>query len=452
LNFYIEKTPMKSASFLLLRKPLTVLAAALLSNAALAQTSASSVPEALATQAQALLQQMRDWRRDIHEHPELSGQERRTAALVTAHLRSLGLQVQTGVGGHGVVGVLKGAKPGRTVALRADMDALPVQEATGLPFASRATQMNMGSESPVAHACGHDGHTAMLMGAASLLAAQRANLQGEVRFIFQPAEEGLSDASQADKSWGAKAMVEAGVMKGVDAIYGLHILPNLPTGTLGWRSGPLLASGDTVRIEVSGKQTHGAMPWNGVDPIVASAQIVMGLQTVVSRQLNIGREPAVITIGKIQGGVRENIIPETVQMLGTLRTFDEDMRADAKRRITLTAESIASASGARAKVGFGPSAYAATVNPPAFAEASAQVLQKVPSAGVMVIPKIPASEDFSEFMHEAPGFFFVLGAMPKGKTAQTAAPNHSPQFDFDEDAMPVGTTALVALTLNALAR
>jgi amidohydrolase len=417
---------------------------------------AESAPDwqGLMDSARALQPQLVGWRRDIHQHPELSGQERRTAALVAAHLRRLGLAVRAGIGGHGVVGVLTGgqgdAPAGRTIALRADMDALPVQEATGLPFASRAVQQHMGQDSPVAHACGHDGHTAMLMGAADLLAARRAEWRGRVVFIFQPAEEGVSSPPREGESWGAKAMVEAGVMDGVDAIYGLHLLPNVPSGVLGWRAGPLLASGDTVAIEVTGKQTHGAMPWNGVDPIVAAAQIVLGLQTVVSRQLNINREPVVLSIGQIQGGVRENIIPEKVQLLGTLRTFDESMREDAKRRIAATAEGIAQASGAEATVRFGPSAYPTTSNPQALTEASLRVFQALPGVAVASVPKLPASEDFSEFQRKAPGFFFILGAMPKGKTAQTAAPNHSPMFDFDEDVMPVGAAALAALALDAL--
>jgi amidohydrolase len=421
---------------------------------ALVQTAAHAQlsPEVLNARAQTLAPKLVAWRRDIHQHPELSGQEQRTAAVVAAHLRALGLEVQTGVGGHGVVGLLKGAQPGKTVALRADMDALPVKEATGLPFASTAQQAHMGKLGPVAHACGHDGHTAILMGTAELLAGLKSQLRGNVKFIFQPAEEGYSAEPQAGQSWGARAMVEAGVMKGVDAVYGLHLMPGQPAGTVAWRSGPLLASGDSLRIEVTGRQTHGAMPWNGIDPIVAASQIVLGLQTVVSRQLNIGTEPAVISIGAINGGLRENIIPESVQMIGTLRTFDEDMRADAKRRIAATAEGIAAASGAKAKVSFGPAAYAATVNPAALTEASAAVLKGLPGVAWQIIPKVSASEDFSEFQHEAPGFFFVLGGMPKGKSAQTSAPNHSPLFDFDEDALPVGVTALAALTLDRLAR
>lgn len=309
----------------------------------------------------------------------------------------------------------------------------------------------MGQESFVAHACGHDGHTAMLMEVAEVLSSMRGQIMGNVKFIFQPAEEGFSSEPKPGESWGAKAMVQAGVMKGVDVIYGLHITPKMPSGTLGYRSGPLNASGDTVRIEVAGKQTHGATPWNGIDPIVVSAQILLGLQTLVSRQLNISQEPAVVTIGMIQGGNRENIIPDSVNMLGTLRTFDEPTRADAKKRIALIAESIAASAGTTAKVGFGPSAYSVTANPAAVAEKSAAVLTAASAGKAMVVPKIMASEDFSEFLKEAPGFFYMLGASPQGKTPQNAAPNHSPSFDFDEDAMKTGVKSLAALTIDYLA-
>ena len=399
------------------------------------------------------------WRRDIHQHPELSGQEVRTEKLVADHLRKLGMEVSTGVGGHGVVALLRGGLPGKVVALRADMDALPVQEVTGLPFASRVVGRNMGKDSPVMHACGHDGHTAILMGVAELLAGMRAQMAGSVKFIFQPAEEGHSEVpADANAAIGAKAMVEQGVMDNpkVEAVFGLHITAGMPVGAVGYRSGPLMAGADSLRIKVTGRQTHGAMPWNGIDPIVASAQIVTALQTIVSRQLNISNEPAVLTIGAINGGNRENIIPDSVEMLGTLRTFDEAMRADAKKRITATAEAIGAASGAKVEVSFGTSfggtSYSVTNNHASLTEASLPVLRAATGGKVVLIPKVSASEDFSEFQKVAPGFFFILGATPKNKTAAAAAPNHSPSFDFDEDAMAVGAKALSALTLEAMAR
>ena len=402
----------------------------------------------------AIQPKMVEWRRDIHQNPELSGQEVRTAQLIADHLHALGLEVRTGVGGHGVVGLLKGARPGKVVALRADIDALPVAETTGLPFASKARQLNMGVESPVMHACGHDGHTAMLMGVAEVLAGMREQIPGTVKFIFQPAEEGTSAVPAPGTSWGAKAMVEDGALENPrpDAAFALHIIPNIPSGTIGYRSGPLFASSDTVRIKINGKQTHGAFPWNGVDPIVTAAQVITALQTVVSRQLNISKEPAVLSIGQINGGNRENIVPESVEMVGTLRAFDEAMRADAKARITRTAESIAAASGATAEVSFGPSAYPVTNNPEALTEMMVPILKKVTGGKATQTPKFMASEDFSEFQKLVPGMYIVLGATPKGKTPATAAPNHNPAFDFDEGAMPVGAKTLAAMTLEYLAR
>jgi amidohydrolase len=370
---------------------------------------------ALDTAIQPLAPKMVEWRRDIHQHPELSGQEERTAKLVADHLRRLGMEVQTGVGGTGVVGVLRGGQPGKTVALRADMDALPVAEKTGLPFASKAKAQYMGKEVSVMHACGHDAH-------------------GHV------------------PSFGAKAMVEAGVLKDVQAIYGLHITANLPSGMVGYRSGPLMAGSDSLSIQVEGRGGHGSSPWNAVDPIVAASQVVLGLQTVVSRQLNISLEPAVLTIGSIQGGTRYNIIPDNVEMQGTLRTFDEDMRQEAHKRITATAEQIAASSGAKAKVRFGPVAYPVTTNPVALTEASLPALKLAMGGKAMVIPKVSGSEDFSEFQKVVPGFFYFLGAPPAGQDFAKAPSNHSPLFDIDEKQLPTGARSLAALAVDYLQR
>ena len=409
---------------------------------------------ALETQIGAIQPKMVSWRRDFHQHPELSGQEARTAARVAEHLRSLGIEVRTGVGGHGVIGTLKGGKPGRVVALRADMDALPVKEVTGLPFASTATQTNMGAPSPVMHACGHDGHTAMLMGAAEVLAGMRERLPGTIKFIFQPAEEGVSSEAMLKGSWGAKAMIEQGALEQPrpDAAFAVHIIPNMPSGMIGFRAGPQFASGDVVRIKVTGKQTHGAFPWNGVDPIVVSSQIVSALQTVVSRQLNISKEPAVVSIGQIHGGNRSNIIPESVEMVGTIRAFDEEMRAQAKERIVRTAESIAAGSGAKAEVVFEPGSYAVTANDKTLTAAMGPVLRKVAGGMAMEGPKLMATEDFSEFSRLVPSLYLTLGAPPAGKTPATAAPNHSPSFDFDEAMMPLGARAMAAMALDFLAK
>lgn len=423
--------------------------------AASAQAIEGAQLKELETRSSAVLPRMVAWRRDIHEHPELSGQEVRTAKLVADHLRALGLEVKTGVGGTGVVGVLKGARPGKVVALRADMDALPVKEATGLPFASKAIGRNFGKDTPVMHACGHDGHTAILMGVAEMLAGMRPQLAGTVKFIFQPAEEGRSEEpSDPNAPFGAKAMIADGVLDNprVDAIFGLHIAPGPEVGAVGYRTGSMMAGADGFRIKVTGRQTHGSRPWDGIDPIVASAQIVNSLQTVVSRQLNLTKQPVVLTIGAINGGNRENIIPDSVEMLGTLRTFDNAMREDAKKRIVATVEAAAMASGAKAEVIFTNVAYPPTVNPPALSDQAVSVLKTVTGDKAIVIPLVSGSEDFSDFQLAVPGFFFMLGAPPKGKTPATAAPNHSPMFDFDEDAMAVGARSLSALALDQLGR
>jgi amidohydrolase len=409
--------------------------------------------ETLTPRVAAVQAKMVAWRRDIHQHPELSGLEVRTAKLVAEQLRRLGLAVKTGVGGHGVVALLKGGLPGKVVALRADMDALPVAEATGLPFSSQARATYQGAETPVMHACGHDGHTAILLGVAEVLAGVRAQIRGTVKFIFQPAEEGLpEDNANAQANWGARAMVAQGALANpkVDAVFGLHISPNMPLGWVGYRSGPMMAGADTVHITITGEQTHGAAPWTGVDPIVAAAQVISGLQTIVSRQLNITNEPVVLTIAAIHGGNRENIVPDSVEMLGTLRTFDEEMRTEAKQRITTTAQMIAAASGAKARVSFGPTAYSVTINPPDLTEAMLPSLQRASGGKAMAIAKISASEDFSEFQKAAPGFFYILGAPPKGKAYTEAATNHSPAFDFDEDAMQLGALTLSMLALDYL--
>lgn len=416
-----------------------------------AQALDAQVFETVKLKVGAVEKKMIDWRRDIHAHPELSGQEQRTAKLVADHLRRLGMEVQTGIAGTGVVGILKGALPGKVVALRADMDALPMKELVDVPFASRAKGRHMGKEVDVMHACGHDGHTAILMAAAEVLSGMRAELRGTVKFIFQPAEEGLSEEHHdEDPHIGARAMVDAGVLENpkVDAVFGLHLLPAFPVGTLAYRAGPILASGDTFTIKVSGKQTHGGFPWNGIDPIVGSSQIIMGLQTIVSRQLNISREPAVISLGAIHGGNRENIIPESVDMLGTLRTFDDAMRSDAQARMKATAEAIAAASGAKAEVKFLKPGYATTSNDEALTASMLPTLKQVGKA--VVSPKLSASEDFSEFQKKVPGMFFFLGSTSPDKDPKGAAPNHSPKFAIDEAALTVGARAMTALAIDFL--
>ena len=396
------------------------------------------------------------WRRDIHQHPELSNQEHRTAALVAAHLRKLGIEVQTGVGGTGVVGILRGNKPGKVIALRADMDALPIKEMVDLPFASRAKGKHMGNTVDVMHACGHDGHTAILMATAEVLAGMKERINGTVKFIFQPAEEGASEVPHGkhdeNDHIGALAMVDAGVLDNpkVDAVFGLHLMPGFPVGTIGYRPGPILASGDTFSIKVTGKQTHGGFPWNGIDPIVSSAQIVMGLQTIVSRQLNLSKEAAVISIGSIHGGNRENIIPESVELLGTVRAFDNAMRDDTLKRMRITAQSIAEASGAKAEVNFLKPSYLATINDASLSAKMLPTMQQITGGKAVLAPKLSASEDFSAFQQKVPGVFFFLGATNPNKDPTTAPPNHSPRFDIDEAALAVGARAMTALALDFL--
>lgn len=436
------------------RKPIFLALGLTLAGAA---TSAQAIDDRLldlvATRVSAIETKLVGWRRDIHQHPELSNQEHRTAALVAAHLRSLGFEVRTGVGGTGVVGLLRGSQPGRVIALRADMDALPVKELVDLPFASTAKGKHMGKEVDVMHACGHDGHTAILMATAEVLAGMKEQLHGSVKFIFQPAEEGSSEVQHGkDEHIGALAMVDAGVMDNpkVDAVFGLHLIPGFPVGTIGYRPGPILASGDSFSMKVTGKQTHGGFPWNGVDPIVSAAQIVLGMQTIVSRQLNLSKEAAVISIGSIHGGNRENIIPESVEMLGTVRTFDDDMRDETLKRMKITAESIAQASGAKAEINFLKPRYSATVNDESLTARMLPTIKQVTNGKAVLAPKLSASEDFSEFQKKVPGVFFFLGSTGPEHDPKTAPPNHSPKFEIDEASLAVGTRAMTALTLDYL--
>ncbi len=389
------------------------------------------------------------WRRDFHEHPELGNREFRTAAVVAEHLRALGLdEVRTGVAHTGVVGLLKGALPGPVVALRADMDALPVSEEVDLPFASKVKTTWNGETVGVMHACGHDLHTAILMGVAEVLTGLRATLRGSVKFIFQPAEELPPEGEDG----GAKMMIQQGALEHPtpQAIFGLHVTSRLPLGVIGYRPGPTMASADNLSITVHGSQTHGAMPWFGVDPIVTAAQVVLGLQTVVSRQLDLTREPAVVTIGAIKGGVRENIIPDSVEMRGTIRSFDEEMRDDIHERVTTLAEAIARGSRAKCTVCIRKN-YPVTVNDPKLTEAMVPTLERTAGAGqLMLVPKVMGSEDFSFFQQLVPGLFIFIGVVPPGTDPRTAAPNHSPRFFADERCLVNGVRALAQLACDYL--
>ncbi len=385
------------------------------------------------------------WRRDFHQHPELGNREIRTSQIVAAHLRSLGLDVRTNVAKTGVVGVLRGGRPGPVVALRADMDALPVTEDLDLPFKSTVTTEYGGRQVGVMHACGHDAHMAILMGTAEVLAGMRADLAGSVVFLFQPAEEGLPAGEQG----GAEVMVAEGALDNpkVEAVFGLHVFP-WETGSIVFRPGGFMASGDTLRIVVHGRQTHGAMPWSGVDPIVVASQIVLGLQTIVSRQSNLTTAPAVVTVGLIQGGNRSNIIPDEVRLEGTIRTFDPDMRRDIQERVRRTATGIAQSAGATADVSF-EAGYPITYNDPVLTAKMLPTLQRV-ATGVFNpnAPVVMATEDFSEYQRKVPGIFFHLGVTPKGKDPRTAEPNHSPRFFVDESALVTGVRALASLVVD----
>lgn len=386
------------------------------------------------------------WRRDIHEHPELSGFEERTANVVAAHLRSLGMEVRTNVGGYGVVGVLRGGKPGRTVALRADMDGLPVTELVDLPFRSQVRATYNGQEVGVMHACGHDNHVAILMGAAEVLAGVKANIPGNVVFIFQPAEEGHPDGGG-----GAERMLADGAFDSpkVDAVFGLHVWPG-PAGAINYRPGPTMAASNSFTITVHGVQTHGARPWSGVDPIVVSSQIVLGLQTVISRQTDITAVPAIVTVGMMQGGVRSNIIPDSLVMQGTIRSFERAQRDSIFARVARTAQHIATASGARAVVKI-DSGYPVTRNDEALTAQMLPTLQRVAGRNdVTVGALVTGAEDFSYFQERVPGLFVFLGVTPRDRDWQTAAANHSPLFFADEAALPIGVRTMAALALDWL--
>ena len=403
------------------------------------------------TRAAAVEEKLIAWRRDIHQHPELGDQETRTSRLVAEHLQDLELDVRTGIARTGVVGILNGGKPGRTVALRADMDALPIEEPDGLPFASKKTGQYLGKAVPVMHACGHDAHTAMLMATAEVLSGLKHDLAGTVVFIFQPAEEGptLFSASE-DKSWGAKLMIEEGLFEQTkpDAVFALHVMPG-PSGEISYRSGPTTASSDTLAITVTGKQGHGGMPWDTVDPITTSALIISGLQTVVSRKAALTESPLVVTIGTINGGTGPNVVPERVQMTGTIRSYDQKVREQAHSDIRLIAEKIAESAGARANVSIA-AMYDTTVNDEALTAQMGTVLERAADGHVVEAPLVGASEDFSFFAKEVPGMYVFLGVTPRDQDPAQAAPNHNPRFFVDEGALVVGTRTLASLAVNFL--
>ncbi len=443
---------MKTALQPRFRSPVMVITAGLLLTligAPVAQAAqGSSVDWSAAVQE--VQPQVVKWRRDFHAHPELSNREKRTAEIVAKHLRALGMEVRTGIAHTGVVGLLRGASPGKTVALRADMDALPVTEQTDVPFKSTVTTQFRGETVGVMHACGHDAHTAMLMGVAQILARNRSHWNGQVLFVFQPAEEGAPEGERG----GARLMIEEGLFKDVTpvAIYGMHVIASLPTGVIGYRSGPMMAGSDSFKLEVTGRQTHGSRPWGGVDPVVASAQILIGLQTIVSRQVDITQIPVVLSVGAIKGGIRFNIIPDSVEMIGTLRTFDRKVREDVIGRMQQTATHIAAASGATATLAFREEvSIPPVVNHPELTSRAVQTLGRlVGSDSIQEISLQTTAEDFAFYGQSVPAFFFWMGITPPGMDPDQAAFNHSPKFFVDEAGLPTGVKALLTLALDSL--
>jgi amidohydrolase len=389
------------------------------------------------------------WRRDFHQNPELSNREVRTAGIVAGHLKKLGLEVETGIARTGVVALLRTGKPGPTIALRADMDALPVTERTDVPFRSVAKSSYRGDEVGVMHACGHDSHTAILMGVAEVLVKSKATLRGNVLFIFQPAEEGAPPGEVG----GASEMLKAGIFEKYkpEVAFGLHVWASLNTGTIGYRGGPFMAGSQQWKAVVKGKQTHGSRPWQGVDPIVVAAQIVSAMQTVVSRQVDITQNPAVISVGIIEGGVRNNIIPESVEMIGTIRTFDAKQKQQIHDAMKRLVENTALASGATATFEYETYYNPVTYNNPELTARVLPSLQKIAGAdNVKEIPLITGAEDFAYYGEKIPSFFFMVGVTPKGTSVITAPANHSPLFYLDEEAIPLATRALTAVAVDYL--
>jgi len=390
------------------------------------------------------------WRRHFHEHPELSNREFNTAKVIAKHLRSLGMDVQTGIAHTGVVAILKGGLPGKVVALRADIDALPVIETSKLPFASKVKSTYAGQDVGVMHACGHDTHIAILMGVAEVLSKVKDKIPGTVKFIFQPAEEGVPEGEEG----GAEMMVKQGVLRSpdVDAIFGLHISSKTPVGTIGYRPGGIMASVDDFRIRVLGKQVHGSTPWNGVDPIVVSAQIINSLQTIVSRQMPLTKQAAVVTIGSIHGGVRSNIIPSEVEMIGTIRALDTQMRKNLHAKIRKIATHVAASMDATVEVTIPvASSYPVTYNTPKLVEQMLPTMERMAGENnVNLIDAVTGAEDFAFFAQEVPGFYFFLGGKSKGVSIKDAPSHHTPEFYIDESGMKLGVETLSNMALDYL--
>jgi len=425
---------------------LPVLLSALLAPAAYAQDERAEVTAA----ATRLRDQVVAWRRDFHQHPELSNREERTAAKVAEHLRSLGLKPRTGIAHHGVVAIIEGGRPGPKLALRADMDALPVTERVDLPFASKVTTTFNGQTTGVMHACGHDAHTGILLGIADALVAMRKDLPGQVMLVFQPAEEGVPPG----ETGGAPQMLAEGLFKEFkpDAIFGLHMFSTLQAGQIGVRQGPLMAASDRFTIRIKGRQTHGSRPWGGIDPVVAAADVISTAQTIVSRRTDLAKLPAVVTFGTVHGGIRFNIIPDEVEVSGTIRTFDEGVRQKIFADLKNVATHVSAAHGASADAQV-PDADGnpVTFNDPALTSRMTPSLEAVAGkANVVETPLQMGAEDFSYYAKEVPAMFFFVGSTAKGIDPATAPSNHSPQFELDESALDLGLRALLQATLDYL--
>ncbi len=389
-----------------------------------------------------------EWRRDFHRNPELSNREFKTAEKIAAHLKGLGIEVKTNVAHTGVVGILKGKKPGKVVALRADMDALPVTERVDLPYKSKVTSEYNGKKTGVMHACGHDTHVAILMGVAEVLSKNKDLLRGTVKFVFQPAEEGPPVGEEG----GAKLMIKEGVLENpkVDAIFGLHISSGTHVGNINYKPGGAMAAAQRFVIKVKGKQAHGSRPWQSIDPIVASAQIVTALQTIVSRETELTKEAAVITVGVINAGIRNNIIPETAEMIGTIRTLDYGMQKKLNDRMKEMVPAIAKAYGAEATIEISTGA-AITYNDEALVAQMLPTIQRVAGKEhVRLVDAITGAEDFSFFQQKVPGFFFFLGGTPLTLAEKDAPSHHTPDFFIDDSGLKLGVKTFVNLTIDYL--
>jgi amidohydrolase len=398
------------------------------------------------TSAEKIMPKVVEWRRFIHQHPELSNREVKTAKYVENHLRSLGMEVRTGIAKTGVVGILKGGQPGPTIGLRADMDALPVTERVNIPFASKEKAEYNGQTVGVMHACGHDTHVAMLMGAAEILSQMKDKIKGTVVFIFQPAEEGAPEGEEG----GADLMVREGVMDNpkIDAIFGIHVNAQTEVGKIKYKSGSFMAAADWFTIKVRGKQTHGAYPWLGTDPIAATTQIINGLQMIVSRQSELTKAPVVISVGKLNAGVRENIIPEELTMAGTIRTLDSRMQKEVHEKVKLTAQKIAESMGATAEVTIETKTLV-TYNTPELVKKMLPSLEKAAGReNVEETEWVMGAEDFSYYGTKAPAFFFYVGGMPKGADVKKTAAHHTPDFYIDDSRLDVGVKAFCNLVFD----